>query len=147
VRNDRELDSVSVMDDHLEAARGAGWSNTAAFHMASILDWTRPLRELEKLVWLRDGFAAVSGVPPNADAIRKSLAFLRFCGSVGIYVRRLEPSVVGGVGITFDNGKDPRAYMEFRNSGSIIGCNSGPGDEPTVYRIRGGEEPTKGPQT
>jgi len=91
----------------------------------------------KRLVWmrlLRRGWDSYDADPPTPGARRAALAFCRAACSLDRPPDRVNPSVAGGVGVTFAAG--PRqAYVEFANRGAAILACYGHGGEPEVSMV------------
>ena len=84
------------------------------------------LRDMKCLVSGWDGYAAN---PPSMVAIKHAKAFLQVLRMADLLPDSVNPSVVGGVGVTLNKG-DWMIYVEFLDSGSVLSlCSNGVGDD------------------
>jgi hypothetical protein len=72
---------------------------------------------LSKMATLVKGWNGYSATPPTAAAIKNAKALLTRACAVGIIPERVEPSAMGGVGVTFSAGSR-EAAVEFYNNGT-----------------------------
>lgn len=75
-------------------------------------------KKLNSFVNLRRGWDSYDAPVPSIKSINKARDFTRDAVQSGIKPSRVAPSVVGGVGITWQRG-DRRVYMEFLNTNQI----------------------------
>lgn len=81
---------------------------------------------------VRIGWDGFSAAPPSDYALKGAEEFLTLVLSNGLDPSRVEPSVVGGVGITFRKG-ERSVYAEILNGGKVVIVNSVEGvDNPDI---------------
>jgi hypothetical protein len=74
--------------------------------------------ELKKLETLREGWNGYDAPTPTRAAIDAARQYLQVVHREGLEPKRVEPSVMGGVGITHRQGSR-KVYVEFYNNGTV----------------------------
>ena len=83
--------------------------------MQEVMDFEQACARLETLSKLETGWDSYGAEPPNEIALAMARAFLKMK-----LPTVLNPSVVGGIGMTFRTEKSKDfVYVEFRNTGNI----------------------------
>lgn len=82
------------------------------------VEWRRWSEKLEALPKLMDGWDSYDAPSPNATAIGTARIYLAAVEKAGFEPTRIEPSVMGGVGITHRQG-NRKVYVEFYNDGKV----------------------------
>lgn len=96
--------------------------------------------KLAQLRGLATGWNGYSAAPPNEKAIQTADRYLGALRSSSWEPDRLEPSAMGGVGITHRrNGK--KVYIEFYNDGRVHALFSERGDPPRMSTQPVGADP------
>jgi hypothetical protein len=86
--------------------------NRVGLHLA---EWEAELHKFENL---KSGWNGYDAPPPNPAAIASASDYLCIAQQEGFQPHRIEPSVMGGIGVTHrqDNRK---VYVEFYNHGAV----------------------------
>lgn len=74
---------------------------------------------LDSFAALKPGWDSYDADPPTPAAVASARSFLEAAEAVGLEPKKVNPSVTGGVGITFRGGP-VTVYAEFRNTGSFL---------------------------
>lgn len=99
--------------------------------------WDQWLAKLATFATLEPGWDSYKASPPSAETISAASSFLTAIRTIGMSPTGLTPSVVGGVGFTFEKG--PReVYVEFRNTGNAHAAflDNASESEPEVIKVQ-----------
>src|SRR5262249_25122006 len=83
-------------------------------------DWEEELAQLEKV---KQGWNGYDAPKPASQSIERAKSYLHTATRQGFEPKRVEPSVMGGVGITHRQG-NRKVYVEFYNNGTAHGLFS-----------------------
>ena len=75
------------------------------------------LAEVDALKKLPHGWDSYSAPPPSRAAVKNAKALVIEAGQLGAEPERVEPSAMGGVGVTFSAGRR-EVVLEFYNNGA-----------------------------
>ncbi len=75
------------------------------------------LAELDALKKLPDGWDSYAAPAPRPAAVKNAKALVIEAGKLGVGPERVEPSAMGGVGVTFSAGRR-EVVVEFYNNGT-----------------------------
>ena len=93
------------------------------------------LENVDKFGNLNEGWDGYSAVPPNDSARKFAKDFLRIVSNAFTAPVRVAPSVVGGVGVTFEEG-EKGVYVEIDNDGNAFVMFLKDTSEPVVTSIQ-----------
>jgi len=113
---------------HGSFCRGAHWSARAVLAIRSFGS-------------LEPGWDSHDAPPPSKAAIDQSTQFIAVCASEELEPVNIAPSVMGGVGITFE-ANDREAYVELSNNGDTYMMRTDQSTEdinPIVDRVPANE--------
>jgi hypothetical protein len=90
------------------------------------------LAQLDSLKNLPEGWDSYSALAPHAMAVENAKALVNEAGELGTEPERVEPSAMGGVGVTFSAG-GREVVIEFYNNGTAhaLFSNDATGDMST----------------
>ena len=80
------------------------------------------LGEIDALKQLPHGWDSYSAAPPSRVAVKNAKALVIEAGKLGAEPERVEPSAMGGVGVTFSAGRR-EVVVEFYNNGTATHCS------------------------
>ena len=83
------------------------------------INWISLLHKLHAFLDLQEGWNGYGAPPPNVKAVCSAATAFIVLQALQSLPDRLAPSAVGGVGITYRNGKR-KAYLECYNNGKIV---------------------------
>jgi len=89
---------------------------------------------LDSFSSLKAGWDSYDAEPPTGQAIEAARTFLSFLRKIEKLPDQLNPTVVGGVGFTFRQGKRS-VYIEFRNTGNTHAAFIGTSARPRVAKV------------
>jgi len=98
------------------------WQSGSVTHSISVPARSRPKTwevRLTELSLLAPGWDSYDADPPQSEPLAAAKVFLACLRESSKEPATLNPTVVGGLGFTFRNG-DRKAYIEFRNTGSLL---------------------------
>ena len=111
----RELVLQESMNTESRLLESAGYSGMAFSH-----GWlAQALAEMKTFSQLTAGWDGYSAAPPSVLAMRQAECFLKAASAQVLKLDRVAPSVIGGVGATFEQSSK-MAYVEFYNDGRIL---------------------------
>lgn len=103
------------------------WLNEDGTIKPGIMNHLLGLRDLKK------GWDSYDADPPTNGAVQGAKDFILASVWLPLPIVTVNPSVVGGIGITYERGKRT-VYVEFRNTGSCHVAYMGDG-RPRVKRV------------
>jgi hypothetical protein len=86
------------------------------------MNWASIELRLAELAALKKGWDSYGADPPSAAALSSAQFFLFNSTLHFAYPAKVNPSVIGGVGVTYRAGaaRHPYVYIEFQNAGSTL---------------------------
>ncbi len=88
---------------------------------------------LESCRNLEVGWDSYSAEPPSSLAISKATEFLKFAQLAGVEPVKADPSVIGGVGISYFHPVNGYlAYVEFYNDGDVLSLMENGSKNPDI---------------
>lgn len=96
--------------------------------------WSNWNERLEDLATLEPGWNGYKADPPTGEVVKGVRGFIEFLRSRNLQPSKLNPSVVGGVGVTFASGRRS-IYLEFRNTGNAHALFTDGESKPRVEKV------------
>lgn len=120
-------------------SKARNWMNVslARAPRAQGSEWRSLYAKLDTFSRLEDGWNSYSAVRPTTLAIDSAREFLDVLCAANMKPKRIGPSAVGGVGVTFRGG-ERKSYVEFLNAGKIYVLFSDGVGEPQINGMSGG---------
>lgn len=105
-----------------------------AYRAKELNNWLKLFEQFNELSNLSDGWDSYDAPAPNSQSIESASSFLELLRPVGLEPTNIGPSVMGGVGFTFGEGKRI-GFVEFYNEGDACAILSDGDSDPITKDV------------